>query len=135
VIFFSLPYLQLVGTIKLTEEFRGRLAKNNAFIEAVSDAWTLGLSKNFLKKELLKSLLKPSKFLQYFARGVQYTYANVPFSKYTRAVNLPKPIFRYWSVTLPGFMKKLSRHCEMFKDIDFARINEEPKNFLMAAIF
>jgi hypothetical protein len=32
-------------------------------------------------------------------------------------------------------MKKLSRHCEMFKDIDFARINEEPKNFLIAANF
>jgi hypothetical protein len=30
VILFSVPYLQVVGTIKFTEEFRGRLAKKTS---------------------------------------------------------------------------------------------------------
>jgi len=59
VMFFSLPYIQLVGTVRFTEEFRGRLAKNYDFIEAVGDAWTLGLSRDFLIRENLKSLLRP----------------------------------------------------------------------------
>uniref|UniRef100_A0A7C2P2D4 Glycosyltransferase family 2 protein n=1 Tax=candidate division WOR-3 bacterium TaxID=2052148 RepID=A0A7C2P2D4_UNCW3 len=132
VILFSLPYIQLAGTIKFTEEFRGRLAKNYDFIEAIGDAWTLGLSRSFLKKELLKSLLKPRKILQYLVRGMLYTYANVPSSKYTRAVSLPKPIFRYWCATLSGFYKKLKMHQEMFKDFDF-ELPKKPKNLLEAA--
>jgi len=133
VILFSLPYLQLVGTIKFTEEFRGRLAKNYDFIEAIGDAWTLGVSKSFIKKEALKSLLNPLKLLQYLARGIIYTYANVPSSsKFTRAVSLPKPIFRYWCVSLSGFCKKLKIRQE-FKDFDYRVDGEKPRDFLTAA--
>jgi glycosyltransferase involved in cell wall biosynthesis len=135
VMFFSLPYIQLVGTVRFTEEFRGRLAKNYDFIEAVGDAWTLGLSRDFLIREVLKSLLRPRRLLSYSYRGIQSTYANVPTSKYTRAISLPKPIFRYWCVTLSGFCKKLRRHKEMFKDFDYGALGEEPKTFSSAVNF
>jgi len=133
VIFFSLPYIQLIGTIRFTEEFRGRLTKNYDFIEAVSDAWTLGLSKKFIMREALKSLLTPSRFFGYLGRGIRKTFADVPISKYTRAIYLPKPIFRYYSITLSGFVKKLRKHSQMFKDFDYGRINKEPNDFLTAA--
>lgn len=91
------------------------------------------MSKNFIKKEALKSLLNPLKLLQYLARGIIYTYANVPSSKFTRAVGLPKPIFRYWCVSLSGFCKKLNKHREMFKVLILGYRGKKPKNFLEAA--
>jgi len=111
------------------------LAKNYDFIEAVGDAWTLGLSRDFLIRGALKSLLRPRRFLGYLHRGIQSTYANVPTSKHTRAVNLPKPTFRYWCVTLSGFCRKLRRHKEMFKDFDYGVLGEEPKTFSSAVNF
>jgi glycosyltransferase involved in cell wall biosynthesis len=134
VMFFSLPYIQLVGTVRFTEEFRGRLAKNYDFIEAVSDAWTLGLSRDFLIREVLKSLLRPRRLLGYLYRGVQSTYAYFPSSKYTRPVSLPKPIFRYWCVTLSGFCKKLRKR-RTFKDFDYGFLDKEPKTLLSAVSF
>jgi hypothetical protein len=106
----------LVGTIKFTEEFRGRLAKNYDFIEAIGDAWTLGVSKSFIKKEALKSLLNPLKLLQYLARWyyIHICKCSFFFKIYTSG-KLTKPIFRYWCVSLSGFCKKLKIRQE-FKD-------------------
>jgi glycosyltransferase involved in cell wall biosynthesis len=90
-------------------------------------------ANEIIHEKALKSLLNPLKLLQYLARGIIYTYANVPSSsKFTRAVSLPKPIFRYWCVSLSGFCKKLKIRQE-FKDFDYRVDGEKPRDFLTAA--
>jgi hypothetical protein len=127
---FSLPYIQLLGTIKFTEEFRLRFAKNLNFIEAVDDAWTLGLSRRFIVKQIIKSLFAPSKLAYILGRGVQRTYANVPTLKLTRAIYLPKPIFRYYSIFPLNFLKKLENHIKLFGDLNWS----EAENLLKKGV-
>ena len=84
-------------------------------IVAVGDAWSLGPSRNFIMNEVLRSLRNPQKLMRYVARGVEWTYANTGGHVFTRAVNLPKPIFRYWSLFPLDFLEKAAKHAEMFR--------------------
>jgi len=111
---FSFPYLQLLNKYKLAEEFRLRFAKNLPSIVAEGDAWTLGTSKKFDRAKKLRCLAKPYRIPRYISNGVTFEYANSCCSKLSRAVYLPNPVFRYWSLFPENFIQKYERHRDLF---------------------
>jgi hypothetical protein len=111
---FSLPFVHLVKDYRFFEDFRLRFSKNLESIVAVSDAWTLGPSKSFTKSETRKNLTHPKRMLQYIYKGIEWTYANPGVSALSRAMYLPKPFFRYWSLFPADYLEKCEKHAEMF---------------------
>ena len=111
---FSFPYLQLLNKCKLTEEFRLRFAKNLPSIEARDDGWTLGTSKSFERAKKLRCLAYPPRLSGYLNAGILYTYANIGYTPHSRAIYLPKPVFRYWSLFPKNFIKKYEKHWQLF---------------------
>lgn len=110
---FSFPYIQLLSKFKFTEEFRLRFAKNLPEIVAVNDAWTLGTSKTFERRKKLKGLMYPPRLLNYVSNGIWFTYANPAYGPFSRAIYLPRPIFRYWSIFPKNFLMKCQKHAEL----------------------
>ena len=125
---FSFPYVHLYRTYKFSEEFRLRFARNLPHIVATGDAWSLGTSKDFVISETLKSLRNPRKFLRYVSRGIEWTYANSCGNIISRAIYLPKPVFRYWSLFPLNWFEKSMRHAEMFNIPGFKEAIETLKN-------
>lgn len=127
---FSFPYLQLIWSYKFSEEFRLRFSKNLPSIVATGDAWALGPSKVFTVAEAFRSLKNPRKFLRYIGRGVEWTYANSCNSTFSKAVYLPQPIFRYWSLFPRNFLEKCTKHVEMFNLLQFNETINILKNYV-----
>lgn len=111
---FSLPFLHLMGNYKFSEEYRLRFSKNLPGIIAVGDAYALGPSKAFVRSEALKSLKNPRKLIRYISKGIQWTYANRCTNDLSRAIYLPKPIYRYWALFPQNYLEKWAKHKEMF---------------------
>jgi hypothetical protein len=126
---FSLPFVHLVKDNRFYEDFRLRFSKNLESIVAVSDAWTLGPSKSFTKSETRKSLRHPKRMLQYIYKGIEWTFANPGVSALSRAVYLPKPIFRYWSLFPADYLEKCQKHIEMFGLEELRKDTEILKNY------
>lgn len=134
---FSLPFLHLLWNYKFSEEFRLRFSRNLPSIVATGDAWALGPSKAFVVSEAFKSLKSPRKFLRYIGRGVEWTYANSCGNVLSRAVYLPKPVFRYWSLFPRDYLEKCVKHAEMFNLPEFNKtinifkdhVDDEPSSF------
>jgi glycosyltransferase involved in cell wall biosynthesis len=112
---FSFPYIQLLSKYKFTEEFRLRFSKNLPEIVAVSDAWTMGISKDFDRAKKLRALAYPPRLSGYLSNGISFTYANPCYGPISRAIYLPKPIFRYWSLFPKNFLVKTQRHSNLFR--------------------
>jgi glycosyltransferase involved in cell wall biosynthesis len=123
---FSFPYIQLIGTYKITEERRLRFSKNLKGIVAIGDAWTLGPSRAFIISEMVKNLKNPRRLLSYFGSGIALIYANYE-SMYSKAIYLPKPIFKYWSIFPRDFLEKSKSHAEMFNLPEYRKIIENLK--------
>ncbi|MEM1832514.1 MAG: hypothetical protein QXJ97_13415, partial [Desulfurococcaceae archaeon] len=99
---FNLPYVFYFGTLRYNEHYRLRMAKNVDYIEAILDAWTLGLKNSFVVKEFAKSLINPRHLARIVYRGVHAIYANTERNpRNTVFAILPKPIYRYQAV-FPG---------------------------------
>lgn len=111
---FSLPFIHLARDYRFYEDFRVRFTKNVDNIVAVSDAWTMGPSKSFTKTETLKGIRHPKRLLQYIYKGIEWTYANPGVSTLSRAIYLPKPVYRYWSLFPSDYLEKCQKHVEMF---------------------
>jgi hypothetical protein len=111
---FSLPFIHLVRDYRFFEDFRLRFSKNLDNIVAVVDAWTLGPSESFTKSETLRGLRHPRRMLQYIYKGVEWTYGNSCVSPLSRAMYLPKPMYRYWSLFPVDYLEKCEKHIEMF---------------------
>ena len=111
---FSLPFIHLVKDYLFFEDFRLRFSKNIKDIVAVIDAWTLGPSQSFTKSETRRGLRHPRRMLQYIYKGIEWTYANTCSSPHSRAIYLPKPIFRYWSLFPIDYLGKCQKHIDMF---------------------
>jgi glycosyltransferase involved in cell wall biosynthesis len=111
---FSLPFIHFFRDYQFNQEFRLRFTKNVDSIISVSDAWTLGLSRSFIKSEMLKGIRNPKRLLSYTARGIEWIYANSGMSHLSRAIYLPKPIYRYWSLFPCDHIEKCQKHIEMF---------------------
>jgi hypothetical protein len=111
---FSLPFVHLVKDYRFYEDFRLRFSKNNKDIVAVVDAWTLGPSKSFTKSETRRGLRHPRRMLQYIYKGIEWTYANSISSPLSKAIYLPKPIYRYWSLFPIDYLEKCQKHIDMF---------------------
>ena len=111
---FSFPYLQLLNYYKLTEEFRLRFAKNLPRIEAIDDGWTLGISKSFERAKKLKCFAYPPRLSGYIRAGIMYTYANIGYTPHSRAIYLPKPVYRYWALFPKNFIQKYEGHRQLF---------------------
>jgi hypothetical protein len=111
---YSLPFFHFVKDHKFYEDFRLRFAKNLKDIIAVGDAWTLGLSGSFTNSQAIKGLWHPKRLRQYINKGVEWSYANSCVNSLSRAVYLPKPIFRYWSLFPIDYLEKCEKHAEMF---------------------
>jgi hypothetical protein len=139
---FSFPYVHLYRTYKFSEEFRLRFSKNLPSIMATGDAWTLGPSKDFVVSETFKSLRNPRKFFRYVARGIEWNYANSCGNILSRAVYLPKPVFRYWSLFPRNCLEKSIRHMEMFNIPAFnptietlrKHVDDDPDSFWKIAV-
>lgn len=132
---FSFPYIQLLNKYKLTEEFRLRFAKNLPSIVAVGDAWTLGTSKTFDRIKKLRCLAKPYRIPRYISNGVTLEYANSCCSPLSRAVYLPNPIFRYWSLFPKNFIDKYERHRDLFQVEEFKESGKLRENINDPDIF
>ena len=96
---FSLPFILLYRTLRFHEQYRLRMARKLPFIEAIYDAWALGLKKTFMVKELLKAMVNPMYMARILYKGLHRIYADTGgIPKYTVPVILPKPIYRYHAV-------------------------------------
>ncbi|MGD6852330.1 MAG: hypothetical protein ACQCN6_09755 [Candidatus Bathyarchaeia archaeon] len=111
---FSFPFVHLVRDRRFYEDFRLRFSKNHKEIVAVCDAWTLGLSNEFTKSETRKCTTHPRRLKQYINKGIEWTYALQAESPLSRAIYLPKPIYRYWALFPTDFLEKCQKHVEMF---------------------
>jgi hypothetical protein len=111
---FCFPYYQLLSTYKWTEEFRLRFAKNMSSIVAIGDAWTLGLSRKYIRDQKIWLLRKPRKLLEYVETGIELKYANNGCGEFSRPIYLPNPVFRYWALFPKNFLEKCQRHNELF---------------------
>jgi len=124
---FSLPFVHLVKDYRFFEDFRLRFSKNMKNIVAIGDAWTLGSSKSFIQSQTRKGVRHPRMMLQYIYKGIEWTYTNSGVSPLSRAIYLPKPIYRYWSLFPMDYIEKCEKHVEMFglrelqKDIEALR--------------
>ncbi len=124
---FSLPFVHLVKDYRFFEDFRLRFSKNMKNIVAIGDAWTLGSSKSFIQSQTRKGVRHPRMMLQYIYKGIEWTYTNSGVSPLSRAIYLPKPIYRYWSLFPTDYLEKCEKHVEMFglkelqKDIEALR--------------
>jgi glycosyltransferase involved in cell wall biosynthesis len=118
---FSLPCTQFVNKYIANEEFRIRLSKNLDSIVAISDAWTLGPSKAFLRVKKLKALANPRRLLAYVEKGIAVVYANTCYDILSRAFYLPKPVYRYWSLFPKNFLEKSRGHSELFGMQEFQK--------------
>ena len=125
---FSFPYLQMLSKYKVTEEFRLRFSKNLPQIVAIGDAWTLGPSKNFDRAKKLRCLITPWRVSGYLSNGISLTYANLCYGPHSRAVYLPKPVFRYWSLFPKNFLEKVKGHSELFGMPEFQKSFESLKS-------
>jgi glycosyltransferase involved in cell wall biosynthesis len=114
VITFSFPMAQFLNDRKLVDEFRLRFAKNLPEVISIEDAWRLGLSRSFVRKKKLKALPNPKRLTNYLDKGVALVYANPCNENLSKAIYLPKPIYRYWALFPTNFLKKASRHAESF---------------------
>jgi glycosyltransferase involved in cell wall biosynthesis len=110
---FCLPYIQLLNNYKFSEEFRLRFSKNLPRIVAIDDAWTLGISSDFVRNKKLRSLANPRRLSNHLSNGIWYVYANLCRGPLSRAMYLPQPIFRYWSLFPRNFLEKYQRHIEL----------------------
>ncbi|MEN3000023.1 MAG: glycosyltransferase family A protein [Acidilobaceae archaeon] len=98
---FSFPYLLVFRHLRFHEQYRLRFARRLSYIEAIYDAWALGLSTGFVVKELLSSLLRPRHLARILYKGVHRIYADTGgIPKLTVPVILPQPIYRYQAVFL-----------------------------------
>ncbi|MCS7107001.1 MAG: glycosyltransferase family 2 protein [Acidilobaceae archaeon] len=98
---FSFPYLLVFRHLRFHEQYRLRYAKRLDYIEAIYDAWALGLSTRFVIKELLSSLFRPRQLARILYKGVHAIYADTGgITKLTVPVILPQPIYRYQAVFL-----------------------------------
>lgn len=111
---FSFPFLHLARDRKFYEDFRLRFSKNIENIVAVCDAWTLGPSEEFTKAEARSCLTHPKRLKQYINKGIEWTYALQAESPLSRAIYLPKLIYRYWALFPSDYLEKCQRHVEMF---------------------
>lgn len=111
---FSFPFIHLVKDQRFYEDYRLRFSKNLHNIEAVCDAWTLGPSDAFTKSEVIKCATHPRRLRQYINKGIEWTYALQAESLHSRAIYLPKPIYRYWALYPRDYIEKCQRHVEMF---------------------
>ena len=124
---FSLPFVHLVKDYRFFEDFRLRFSKNMKNIVAIGDAWTLGSSKSFIQSQTRRGVRHPRMMLQYIYKGIEWTYTNSGVSPLSRAIYLPKPIYRYWSLFPMDYLEKCEKHVEMFglkelqKDIEVLR--------------
>lgn len=113
---FSFPFMYFLNNVKLLEGFRLRFSKNLEHVEAIDDAWTLGLNRSFVVNEMLRTLIHPKMLLVYFYRGMERIHADPCFNEYTRAIDLPKPVFRYYSLFPLNFLEKMKGHSELFRN-------------------
>lgn len=111
---FSFPFVQLLNTRKLNEEYRFRFSKNLPEVIAIEDAWRLGLDKRYLRKKKVKALLNPKRLSNYLDKGIELVYGNNCHDHLSRAIYLPKHIYRYWALFPETFLKKAKRHAEYF---------------------
>jgi hypothetical protein len=111
---FSFPFLQLLNNRKLDEEYRIRFAKNLPEVISIEDAWRFGLSKNFLRKKRNRALLNPKRLWNYVDKGIELVYGNPCNDHLSKAIYLPKPVYRYWALFPQAFLKKAQRHAEYF---------------------
>lgn len=118
---FSFPFVQFLNKYKFAEGYRLRFAKNNPGIVAKGDAWTLGASSTFINRKILRSFAHPHRFYYYITKGVEFVHANPCYDYLSRAVYLPKPIFRYWALFPQNFLEKCQRHGEIFQMAKFQK--------------
>ena len=111
---FSFPFVQLLNNRKLNEEFRLRFAKNLPEITSIEDAWRLGLTRSYMRQKKLKAALNLKRLSNYLDKGIELVYGNNCNDHLSRAIYLPKPVYRYWALFPSTFLKKAQRHAEYF---------------------
>jgi len=127
---FSMPFVHFVKNYKFYEDFRLRFSKNLKGIVATGDAWSLGASKAFVRSEAMRALRKPRRLVRYVSKGVSSTYANTCTDVKSRAVYLPKPVYRYWSLFPMDYLQKCEQHAQMFGLEELRKDAATLKNYL-----
>ena len=131
---FSLPFVHLIKGYKFYEDFRLRFTKNMKNIVAIGDAWTLGLSESFIHSQTFKGFTHPRRMLKNLYKGIEWTYTNSGVSPLSRAIYLPKPIYRYWSLFPLDYLEKCEKHVEMFGLTDLQKDTEVLRSYVDSPI-
>jgi glycosyltransferase involved in cell wall biosynthesis len=113
---FGLPFTQLLNNHIYREEFRIRFVKNVDYVEAVDDAWTLGIRRSRILRHMI---LNPHKIPRYLARGVYVDYANTASREYSKIIYPPQPVFRYYSLFPSDFLEKMRNHMKSFREYEW----------------
>ncbi len=119
--------MYLLNNLRFLEGFRLRFSKNLDYVEAVDDAWTLGINRSFVRRETFRNLLHPMMLIVYLYRGMERVYADPSFGEFTRAIDLPRPVFRYYSLFPANFLEKMKGHAQLF-----GAETDEPQNMMKA---
>ena len=107
---FCLPFTSVISNLKVQEEFRLRFCRNLGRINLTGDAWAFSVSKKFIRSEAMSSLKRPKKLLSYVGRGVEWTFAGSLNNIRSKAIYLPKPIFRYPVLFKDNFIERCKGH-------------------------
>ncbi len=125
---FHLPVYNILGKqLLFSEEFRLRLTKNNKDIVAIGDAGQLKYNNKHIINSLLNSFFRIKDLKDNL--GNIYTAYGFDRGEFLH-INLPEPIFRYYSLFKLNYLQKLSIHKKLFADTSarFSEIEKKLKN-------
>jgi hypothetical protein len=111
---FCLPFTFVISNLKVNEEFRLRFCRNLSRINLTGDAWAFSVSKKFIRSEAISNLKRPKKLLNYVGRGIEWAFAGSLNHLRSRALYLPKPIFRYQALFKGDFIERCKGHAWHF---------------------
>ena len=136
---FCLPYLSVIANSKIHEEFRLRFCRNLGRINLTGDAWAFSTSKEFIRSEAMRTMKRPKKLLNYVGRGVEWTYACSLNNVRSRALCLPKPVFRYPALFKENYIERCRGHAlhlnlQSFTDLVPTVEKEEGESFFEKVI-
>lgn len=131
---FCLPFTTVISNLKTQEEFRLRFCRNLDRIDLTGDAWAFSVTKKFIRSEAKSSLKHPKKLLNYIGRGIEWKFAGSLNNVRSKAVYLPKPMYRYPALFKENFLERCKGHIQNLNISSYSNIikyveNEEGDSF------
>jgi hypothetical protein len=125
---FCLPFTSVVGNSRINEEFRLRFVKNLDRLNLTGDAWAFSVSCEFIRSEAKHNLAHPKLLLSLIGRGIEWTYAGSLNGLRSRAIYLPKPVYRYPALFKENFIERCKGHSNLLNLPMFNELSTKIEN-------